>query len=187
MRLAIILLSILGLVGQAQSAWIELHNPNYDLPYCFTWGHFGSPSFSVVLHPDGAANILGARLRISGLPPGCGVTVTPSSSAVISEGDLFSVGAEIMFASPLTDPNMVLYEVTLSMPDPLPEDWGYVTLQPDAVQPAIPGFECPVVITTDTPEPSLACAEHTSISDHAAWCEIAVEPTTWSATKELYR
>jgi hypothetical protein len=188
MRLAIVVLSILWLVGPAQAAWVELHNPNYGLPWCLTYGYFGTPSFLVVLHPDGATNIVGAQLRISGLPRGCGATATPSASAVVAQGDLFSSGAEIMFASPQTAPDVVLYEVTLSCPDSVLEVWaGRVTLQPDAVQPIIPNFECPVVVTTGTPAPPFACAEYTRMSDHPAWCEIAVVPTTWGAAKLLYR
>ena len=189
MRFAIVFLTFWGLVGQARAAWIELHNPNYDLPYCLTLGADEPTSFWVVLHPEGATNIVGARLQISGLPPACNYTVTPSTSALASEGDLFSTtGVEIIFASPQTEPGVLLYTVTLSCSYQVLVDWGYyVTLQPDGVVPVIPDFECPVVITTDTQPPSYACAQYIPISSHPAWCEIAVEPATWSNTKLLYR
>jgi hypothetical protein len=189
MRLALVILSIAVLATPSQAAWIELHNPHYDLPYCLTWVYFGTPSFLVLLHPDGATNILGARLRISGLPPGCDISVIPSPSAAASTGDLFSAGgAEIFFASPQIDHDIVLYEVTVSCPYEVLRAWGYyVTLQPDAVQPAIPSFECPVVITTEQPAPTYVCAEYTQISSHPAWCEIGITPTVWGNVKALYR
>ena len=187
MRFATTLLGILGLVGQAESATIELRNPNYPFRSgCLTWDHLGTPSFLVVLHPEGATNIIGALFRISGLPPGCNVTVTPSSSSVIAEGNLFSNWAQIRFAAPLTEPDVLLYEVTLSKPDPLPSGWGFVTLRPAAVQWSIPEPFCPVVTLSGWPLP-YECVEYTSISDLPAACEIAVVPGTWTMMKLLYQ
>jgi hypothetical protein len=184
MRLGTILLGILGLVGQAQSATIELRNPNTPAG-CLTWDH-ATPSFLVVLHPDGATNIIGAFFRISGLPPGCNVTVMPSSSAVIAQGALFSPWAEIRFAAPLTEPDVLLYEVTLSRPDPLPPGWGFVTLRPAAVESVFQEPWCPAVLLSGQAGPNWTCAEYTSISDLPEACEVAVVPKTWTSTKLLY-
>ena len=190
MRLAIVFLGVLGLLGQSHAASIELKNPHYHplLPGCLTLAADDPTSFWIVLHPEGATDIVGARFRVSGLPPDCSTAATPSTSAVVSEGDLFSTtGAEIAFASPQTEPAVLLYEVTLSCSGPVLLAWGYVTLQPDGILPATPGFECPVVITADTPVPSFDCARYTTISNHPLGCEIAVQPTTWSVTKTLYQ
>jgi hypothetical protein len=186
MRIVVLILSLLGLAERAQAAWIELHHLTYPLPYCLFISPDEPTMFSVVLHPDEATNIIGARLRISGLPTGCSVTATPSAAALSSTGDIFSTaGAEILFSSPQTNTNVTLFEVTLSCPvSSLEQD---VTLQPDAPLPVVPGFECPLVIITGVPAPAYACATYTTISTHPAWCEIGVEPTTWSATKSLFR
>jgi hypothetical protein len=186
MRSALRGLILLALVGRAQAAVIEPRNPTYPLSYCLTLAPDQPTSFWVVLHPDGATNIIGARLRITGLPTGCSVAVTPSASATSSNGDLFSTGgAEILFSNAQTSASVTLFEVTLSCPASALLE--YVTLQPDTPLPSPPGLECPLVILADTPAPAYACAEHTTLSNHPLWCEIRVAPTSWSAAKSLFR
>ena len=186
MRRVVVVLSMLGFVEHVAAASIELHNPNYPLSSCLTLGGDEAASFWVVLHPNGATNIVGAQFRVSGLPTGCSVTATPSAAAVVSEGDMFSeFGTQILFSSPQTSASVTLFEVSVSCPASSLDD--YVTLQPEAVLSDIPGFGCPVVIITDTPGPAYACAESAAISNHPIWCEIRVEPTTWSATKARFR
>ena len=188
MRLAIGLLAVFGLFEPAQAAWIELYNPHYFRSHCLSFTDFGTPSFLVVLHPDGETDILGAQLRITGLPPGCDIGVTPSPAASVATGDLFSGGgAEIIFPSPRLDQDTVLYEITVSCPAEVLQAWGYVTLQPNAVEPAIPSFACPVVITTVPPEPTYRCAQYTDISSHPAACEVGIAPTVWGNVKALFQ
>jgi len=185
MRLTTLILTFLGVATQAQASWIELRQRAYPLPYCLFASEDQPTTFSVVLHPEGAPNIVGARLRISGLPTACSRTVTPSTSAASVTGDLFSeAGAEILFASAQVDPDVGLFDVTLTCPASVVYE---VTLQTEAPVPVTPGFDCPLVIIDGTPGSGYACAGSSFICNSALCCKIGVEPSSWTLLKQLYK
>ena len=186
MRLAIALPVMLSLAVQAQAATIELRNPTYPSPWCLPIFADEPISFSVLLHPEGATDIIGASLCISGVPSGCSATAIPSPGASAFEGDPFSnAGAQILFASPQTSESVALCEVTLLCPGTALG--SIVILWPAAPLLASPFPRCPFVVIRGVPEPTYACANYNYLSKDPLRCEIGVTPISWGTTKLLFK
>jgi hypothetical protein len=185
MRRATLVLILIAFAVPSYAARIELHNPLYPLSYCLVIAPDEPSRFEVLLHSEGATNIVGTRFRISGLPAGCGVTAVLSPEVVSMVGDVFSAGgAEIVCGARQPGSPVKLLDVTVTCP--VASMSQYITLQPAANQPASPGLDCPQVIKT-TPELVYECADAAAISNHPLSCEIAVTPTSWTVAKSLYR
>lgn len=183
MRQIVSFLCIVTCLSGAQAATIELRNPAYPLASCLTLGADEPASFWVVLQPEGATDITGARFSISGLPDGCSTNVVPAENTSWS-GDLFSpAGAQILFSAAQSSA-VRLFEVTLTCPASSLQE--YVTLRPDAFESDIPNPGCPSVIVEGRPG-EYECVGYTSISNHPLACEIGVDNSSWSTIKQLFR
>ena len=141
---------------------------------------------------DTLAGIAGAEFRIQGLPAGWQAFATPNTAAVIALGDPFvTPGANIAFATCQTARCVLLYQIAL-----LPTtNQTQVALEVRAnAPPANPNFSCPLLVLCDDPYFTQVCVRSDGSSgggggncNFCCGCPIAVQSSTWTRVKKLYR
>lgn len=137
-------------------------------------------------------HLTGAELRVVGLPPEWQVvSVTPNPQSNVSIGSLLGAGANIAFPSDQEGDCIGLYTVVIRATTAATDVTLRVTRHST---PSNPNFPCPVIVPNcwrkaeATPTCFwLVCASGGSMFvNSSANCMVGVQPSTWSALKQLY-
>jgi hypothetical protein len=127
--------------------------------------------------------ILGAELRVIGLPSDWMHISTPNPLAYAAIGDPFSNGGIIAFAQGQVGECILLYKVTITATSAVES----ITLDvAQHVSPSNPNFPCPVIICNCTPVFPRVCVTVNSMSINGADCTVGIKAHTWTTVKGLY-
>jgi hypothetical protein len=167
----------------------------------FTIQSFSPISFYIVaaLGPQACSGIQGAEFRVEGFPADWfSAPISDPPSPIAPAGNPFVEGAHLAYSACLTsESGLVLLMTMFVFPTSIVENRVLTVVAHSA--PALPGFECPLVVLCDPPTYTAQCVRGliATINHSYMWCcqdacafptcpPVAVEPTTWSSVKSLY-
>jgi hypothetical protein len=150
---------------------------NLDIPV----GHSGD--VYIVAQSYEPNGILGAELRVVGLPVGWTHVSTASPLATAALGDPFGNGSNIAFTQPQVGECALLYRVTVVATSAVEN----VTLSlVQHASPSNPNFACPKIICNCSPVFPLVCVPGRGMSINGVDCTVGIQDRTWSAVKSVY-
>ena len=183
---------VIGLIVTAELAWAECPPTG-----CWDLALFGDAACStcnldipsgqsgdvyVVARSFEPMGILGAELRVIGLPADWTHVSTPNPLA-IAVGDPFGNGANIAFFPPQVGECIQLFRVTITATSAVEN----ITLSvAQHMSPSNPNFPCPVIICNCSPVFPRVCVIGGNMSINGAECTVGTKDHTWSAVKLLF-
>ena len=142
--------------------------------------------FDMLLQYDGPDDILGAAVRISGIPIAWIHTVTPPphiNPCGMEDCDLFINGAYLTYPECQTTPPVQLFQITI-VPTTVESN---LVFSPE--KPLDSPIDCPFVTLCDEPVFTMMCVgcDQAFVNHSDPTCSVAVEETTWTSVLGLYR
>jgi len=137
--------------------------------------------------PFGNYPLIGAELRVIGLPAGWSAACTPNPASLIDLGNPFGDGADIAFDSaPQTGSCVNLYTCEISATTSVQDVYLEVVAH---ATPGWPVGACPVVICDSGRQPfeCMSCAQGMRAIINGPDCSVGVKPSPWSRIKSWYR
>jgi len=143
-------------------------------------------SFYVLGWTDYPYGVVGAELRVVGVPESWVVSVTPNPLSTVTFGAPLAEGANIAFPSAAGYGHSVLLYTVVIVPTTEESELEFATTH--HIQPANPNFICPRLYYDCGSCDLWVCSEGRSLYVNSAQgCLVSLAESTWAGVKELYR
>lgn len=130
--------------------------------------------------------VVGVEMRIVGMPAGWTAVAVPNPAAMVAIGDVLGAGANLAFPSRQPGQCVLFWRVNITAHVPATD----VTLRVSRhLNPSNPFFSCPrlAVDCGGACDLRICSLGGEMFINSPRTCTVGVEPSTWSAMKELFR